>query len=386
MQEFLEVNLRFFDVATHGVMALWLWLLCISTGILTLYYLLIFIRISFYKSKPIAQVIEPVSVIIASRDDARKLRNNLPSIMSQKGVEYEVIVVDDCSFDDTPDVLIEYADKFKNFRHTKLVENGEFEGGKKYAVTLGIKAAKHEHLVLIDADCKPDSEEWLLKMASHSMYKKIVLGYGPYERKKGFLNMLIRYDTFKIAQQYLGFALAGIPYMGVGRNLAYHSYLYFESKGFTNHLNVVSGDDDLFINEVSNAKNTGVELSTESFVYSDPKSTYAAWEYQKRRHITTGGKYKLLHLFLLGLLSFSQFSIIIAVCALGIGQYALPLVGVVLGLKILLQVSVLGVNMYKLKVLDLLLLSWLFEPLLMLFYIRVSILNIVKQDQRKRWV
>lgn len=386
MEETLLGYLRFFNVAEFGPMALWLWIFACASFLLTLYYLFIFIRISFQKNKPEAGTIAPVSVIIASRDDGHKLRKNLPQIMAQKEITFEVIVVDDCSYDDTTDVLLEYANKYANFRHSKLVENGDFEGGKKYAVTIGVKAAKYEHLVLIDADCKPDSTLWLKRMASHAMYKKVVLGYGPYEKQPGLLNMLIRYDTFKIAQQYLGFALAGVPYMGVGRNLAYHSYLYFESKGFTNHLNVVSGDDDLFVNEVSNSQNTGVELHPDSFVYSAPKTNYIAWEYQKRRHLTTGAKYKMLHLILLGVLSATQYAIVLSLLVLLINHYALAVVGGVFLFKLLLQGSVLGVNMHKMKVLDLYIWSVVLEPMLMLFYAKVAFLNIVKQDQRKRWV
>jgi hypothetical protein len=174
--------------------------------------------------------------------------------------------------------------------------------------------------------------------------------------------------------------------MGVGRNLGYHSYLYFESKGFTNHLNVVSGDDDLFVNEVSNSKNTGVELHPDSFVYSQAKESYPKWEYQKRRHLTTGGKYKIHHLLALGLYSLAQYAFWISFIGLLINSEYLPFVAIIIGIKLLMQGTIMGINMFKLKVIDLLVVSWLLEPLLLLFYIRVALLNIVKQDQRKRWV
>jgi hypothetical protein len=137
---------------------------------------------------------------------------------------------------------------------------------------------------------------------------------------------------------------------------------------------------------VSNSKNTGVELHPESFVYSQAKETYAKWEYQKRRHLTTGGKYKFHHLVMLGLYSMSQYTFWVTLIALLFNPEILPLLALVIVAKLLLQGTIMGTNMFKLKVMDLFLLSWLLEPLLLLFYMRVALLNIVKQDQRKRWV
>ena len=384
--ERLEHYAAFLNVDSYGTNAILVWLLLGSMSVFLLYYVLIFSRLLFFKNKPKSIKPDPVSVIIASRDDADRLVAHLPLIMNQKGVTYEVIVVDDCSVDDTVDVLREYSEKFSNFRTSKLVESGEFEGGKKYAVTMGIKAAKYPHLVFIDADCYPNSENWLRLMAERLMYKKVVLGYGPLKKAPGFLNKLIRYDTFKIAMQYLSYSLAGIPYMGVGRNLAYHSYLYFDAKGFTNHLNVVSGDDDLFVNEVSTAKNTGVEIHSDSFVYSLAKESYVKWEYQKRRHLTTAPKYKLVHKLLLTLLPASQYVLNIVFITLLIRGFEIDMVLAIYSVKLIIQGLVQFFAMRRLKVLDLFVWSFVMEFLLMLFYPWVTLLNFVKEDQRKRWV
>ena len=78
---------------------------------------------------------------------------------------------------------------------------------------------------------------------------QIILGYGKYISEPGLLNKWIRTDTTYIAMQYLAMAIKGRPYMGVGRNMAYRKSLFFERKGFASHLNLASGDDDLFVNE-----------------------------------------------------------------------------------------------------------------------------------------
>jgi glycosyltransferase involved in cell wall biosynthesis len=382
----LEPYLRLLDVNSNGLDAIILWVFLVSMGVFLLYYLVIFSRLIFHKSETIKVDPDPVSVIIASRDDARMLRKHLPLVMSQKGVTYEVIVVDDCSLDDTVDVLREYSEKYSNFKTSKLVESGDFEGGKKFAVTMGIKAAQYQNLVFIDADCYPASDEWLRIMAERLMFKKVVLGYGPFKKEKGFLNKLIRFDTYKIAMQYLSYSLSGIPYMGVGRNMAYHSYLYFDAKGFTSHLNVVSGDDDLFVNEVSNSKNTGIEINPDTHVYSLSKKTYAKWEFQKRRHLTTAPKYKFGHKVMLLLFPMAQYAMNIAFILLLFRQFNMEVVLAVYGLKLLIQGLIQFFTMKRLHVLDLFLWSMVMELILMFFYPWVTFLNIVKEDQRKRWI
>lgn len=384
--EQFHTYVKLFEFDLNGLNAIVLWGYSVAMIIFLLYHFCIYSRLIFHKNKDKKVEPDPVSVIIASRDDARMLREHLPLIMSQKDVEFEVIVVDDCSLDDTVDVLREYSQKYPNFRTSKLVESGDFEGGKKYAITMGIKAARYSHLVFIDADCYPDSDLWLRNMAERLMFKKVVLGYSPFKKESGFLNKLIRFDAYKIAVQYLSYAVSGIPYMGVGRNMGYHSYLYFDAKGFTSHLNVVSGDDDLFINEVSNSKNTGIELAPEAFTYSVAKNSYAKWEFQKRRHLTTAPKYKTIHKILLLGYPISQYILNALLVVLLIMNYGFELVLGMYGVKILLQGLIQFFIMRRLKVLDLFIWSWILEWALMLFYPWVSFLNIVKEDQRKRWI
>jgi hypothetical protein len=147
--------------------------------------------------------------------------------------------------------------------------------------------------LLTDADCYPKSDQWLQRMVSNlSREKKIVLGYGGYERKRGLLNLLIRYETVFTAIQYLSYAIKGRPYMGVGRNLAYEKALFFENKGFASHYHIASGDDDLLVNQISTRMNTAIEISKESHTLSIPKNNFRDWIKQKQRHLSAGNLYK----------------------------------------------------------------------------------------------
>ncbi len=235
----------------------------------------------------------PVSVIICAKNEAENLKKNLPLILDQEYEPFEVIVVNDCSEDNTETVLENFKKEYPRLRTTRINRDNKFTHGKKLALTLGIKAAKNEWVLLTDADCKPAGGEWINEMGKHFIEgKSIVLGYGKYESKKGFLNRVIRLDTMFTAMQYLSSAMAGFPYMGVGRNLAYRRSLFFENKGFYSHLKLQSGDDDLFINEVANSKNTAVEYDPQAHTLSMPAETWREWVSQKQRHLTTCTNYR----------------------------------------------------------------------------------------------
>jgi poly-beta-1,6-N-acetyl-D-glucosamine synthase len=247
----------------------------------------------------------PVSLIICARNEAKNLRKNLPRILSQSYRWLDIIVVNDASTDNSLEILLEFKKKNPNLR---IIQNGrKFTTGKKAALTLGIQAAFYEVILLTDADCTPAGPKWVSGMVGAlTTSTDIVLGYSPFLQSRSFLNRFIRFETSYIATQYYSFALAGIPYMGVGRNLLYRRQLFFETGGFQQHLHLATGDDDLFINEAARSSNTSVVLSPQTFTYSIPKSNWRAYYYQKRRHLRAGTHYRPAHQLALGLLSASH--------------------------------------------------------------------------------
>lgn len=235
---------------------------------------------------------EPVTVIICARNEDDNLTEFLPKVLTQNYPEFEVIVVDDCSFDNTENVIDEFAKIFPNLKKVSIKEDDYYKHGKKFAIMVGIKGAKYENLVFTDADCYPANENWLKDMASGFVNKReIVLGYGAYQKEDGFLNTLIRFDTFLIAINYLSAAIKGKAYMGVGRNLAYKKSLFYKQKGFANHYHLNSGDDDLFINQACTPENTNVAVSHNAITYSLAKKNFTDWKRQKLRHLTTAPHY-----------------------------------------------------------------------------------------------
>jgi glycosyltransferase involved in cell wall biosynthesis len=280
------------------------------------YYLFFYLRIARYRIKDKKNEQFPVSIVICAKDEADNLESFLPEVLEQDYPDFEVIVVNDGSIDETSDVLKRLDNRYENLYVTTIPENTKLRQGKKLAITIGVKAAKNEWILFTDADCRPTSNKWISSMQSNFTEKNdLVLAYGGYMERKGVLNKLIRFDSLFIAMQYLSFALAGKPYMGVGRNLAYRKSVFFKSKGFASHLKIKSGDDDLFVNKIANKKNTGIEISPESFTQSVPEKKFSSWYYQKKRHLTTGKYYRTKHKVLLGaeLLSRILFYILFAV-------------------------------------------------------------------------
>lgn len=265
----------------------------IATAIQLFYYLYFYLAVYLFKHPVKEAVGDPVSIIICARNEVENLRNFLPSVLKQDYPDYEVIVVNDCSEDDSYIVLGDYIRQYPHLKVSTITKDSKFTHNKKFAQFIGIKASKNDILLFTDADCHPESDKWLSGMTSHFDKKtSFVLGYGGYHKKPGLLNNYIRYDTMFIAMQYLGMAIRGIPYMGVGRNLAYRRSLFFDNKGFGAHNQLISGDDDLFVNSNAAKTNTKVEFRKDMQTRSVPCSGLAEWITQKRRHMTTAPHYK----------------------------------------------------------------------------------------------
>ncbi len=257
------------------------------------YHLLIYVKLPRYIPPETRPSQAAVSIIICAKNEEKNLERFLPKVLEQQYPEFEVVVVNDSSTDLTEEVLIRLTSRYPHLRYTSIPANDKQTRGKKLALTIGMKSARFDRVLLTDADCYPASDQWLNRMAAHlNQEKRIVLGYGGYERRKGILNSLIRYETVYTGIQYLSFAIKGYPYMGVGRNLAYDKSLFFESKGFARHYHLHSGDDDLFVNENATAQNTAVEIHREAHTLSVPETTFAAWIKQKKRHISAGSHYR----------------------------------------------------------------------------------------------
>jgi cellulose synthase/poly-beta-1,6-N-acetylglucosamine synthase-like glycosyltransferase len=274
----------------------------------------------------------PVSIIIAARNEATRLENLMPVLLHQNYPEFEIIIIDDRSTDGTRLLISRLAKVDTRIRYIKIQEGDNHNQGKKYALTKGIENASYNCLLFTDADCIPVSDMWIARMVSQFKNNNIiVLGYGGYFSENNFVNDLIRYDTDYIAMQYGSFALSGLPYMGVGRNILYSKQLWEKGHGFSSHFDIASGDDDLFVQTHLNDAKFEVQFHAEAATRSIPPETFKEWEKQKIRHYSSSSLYSfklkiilaleplsriaLILLFLVGIISLSPIFKIIFVVA-----------------------------------------------------------------------
>ena len=334
-------------------------------------YYLLFSKFSFSKViERKATVHYPVSVLVCAKNEAENLKEHIPLWLDQAYDDFELVLINDASSDDTLDVMEQFAETDPRIAVVDVESNETFWGSKKYALTLGIKKVKHKRLLFTDADCKPASKHWIEQMVSQmDEQKQIILGYGAYKKEPGLLNAIIRFETLLTATQYFSYAMAGNPYMGVGRNIAYTSNIFFEKGGFTSHMNVQSGDDDLFVNKAATASNTALQFHPESFTYSIPKKTFRDWLLQKKRHTTTANFYKPKHKLLLS--AFYIFNLAFwIIAAIGCFSSYWKYVVLLMAFRFLIEMLILGKAASKLKDQRLI----LFIPILELFLVFLQLL------------
>lgn len=278
----------------------------------------------------------PLSVIICAKDASLDLKENLQSVLEQDYPLFEVVVVNDNSSDETEDVLTLMENQYPHLYHTFTPDTARYISHKKLALTVGIKASKYEWLVMTEANCRPSSPEWLRTIARNLTPKTdIVLGYSCYEKSKGWFQRKVSFDNLFNAIRYLGFAIIGKPYMGIGRNMAYRKELFFKNKGFSSHLNLQRGDDDLFINEIATPDNTRVETDPKASIRMQPLSYKKIWKEEKLSYAATSQYYKGMQRYLLGAettsrLLFYVFSIALAVAGIFYHSWVMVIIPIVI--------------------------------------------------------
>lgn len=360
--------------------------LAFITIIQLIYYWSIYGKVAFFRQKnEFVRSDQGVSVIVCARDEYHNLKENLPLLLAQDYSQFEVVVVNHGSEDETNYLLRDLAEVHKNLKIVNVPQDLNFFTGKKFPLSIGIKSASYEILLFTDADCVPASNQWLRRMAANfTEGTEIVLGYGAYSKSKSLLNLLIRFDTTRIAMNYLGFARAGMPYMGVGRNMAYRKSLFYRQNGFISHYRIQSGDDDLFINKAATGRNTRIEIQADALTISKPKTSLDQWIRQKRRHLQTGSYYKPVHKFALGLFAFTQTLYWALAITLLVLWYQPYVVLGIIGLRLFTQLLVTGKVMKKLSETGFLLLVPFFELFLMIISPILAFANLLSKPVKWR--
>lgn len=344
----MNITFPIFDNTPNGVLFI---LFLVSSALLLFHACIFLFRFTIHNTKKqVSNDLPPVSVIICARNEEDNLLQNLEPILNQDYPTFEVVLVNHQSVDGSKSVLYAMQKQYKHLKVIHIERNMHLKIGKKLPLSVGIKGASYGHLLLTDADCLPQSQQWIRQMCGKfNDSKELILGYGPYAKEKGFLNFLIRFDTVQIAINYFSLALNGMAYMGVGRNMAYTKSLYQKANGFKSHYGLASGDDDLFVKDAASRKNVAIQYSPETFCVSPGKKLWREWVEQKQRHFTTAPQYKVITKLLLGIFPFALLMQLFSLVFLSFDKYysfwALVIFGSIFLLRWLLQI----INFNKLK-------------------------------------
>ena len=283
----------------------------VSLLIQLLYHWGVFSKVAFYKrnARPkLDEELEPISIVLCARDAYEYLVELIPVLLQQDYPDFEIVVVNDCSDDETEEYLKDLERKEPRVKPVQLKQHLNFFNGKKFPLSMGIKSAQNDLIVLTDCNCMPSTDQWLRSMANrYNNRTEIVIGYSPYVYKKSSLNRIIRFDALQNALLYLSAALRHHAYMGIGKNLSYRKELFYKNKGFISHYTTSVGDDDLFISQVANKKNTEVLIDAENAILTTPPSNFKTWVRQKSSRYSTIKKYNFTTRLSLSLFYASQF-------------------------------------------------------------------------------
>ncbi len=295
--------------------------------------------------------LQPVSIVICARNESAQLAQRLPGILAQQyhtnGLPaFEVLVADDASTDETAAVTAHLQQKFPQLHYLSISPAEKLFPAKKGALSMAVKAAQYEVLLLTDADCRPAGPHWISgMMAKLTAGKELVAGYAPYEKTGGFLNAFIRCEALLSFLHISALHSRGIVYAATGRNLLVRKKTFQEAAVQPLWTKTLSGDDDMLVRIAATAQNFAVQSVPESAMHSPAKATLQEYIAQKQRHMSTGKYYRLGVKTLFFLLNGSQFlfwavlpfalGVALAPCFVGTGSATSGLLLMALGFALL---------------------------------------------------
>lgn len=318
----------------------------------------------------------PVSVVILVKNQGENLLRLIPLLLEQSHSNFEIVLINNASTDDTGDIIELLAEKHSNIKIVTVENNEAFWASKKYALTLGIKASKYDHLLFTNADCNPVSKDWITEMSRNYTSKKgIILGYKKYKKENSFLNIFIRFENLVTAIKCFGFSKRNLSYMAFEGNYAYNKATFFKVNGFINHMKINFGEANLFIRDASTKENTTICISQNSFIETSAPTSFSKWFADKKELASIKKEYKFKHRFLLNGFVFTKVLFYVLAITL-LFTYSHTLTLSVIGIYFLINYIIIGLSAKKLKEPQIIFFVPFLEIGLLLFQISIFIANL----------
>ncbi len=224
----------------------------------------------------------PVSVVICAKNEQQNLEKNLPLYLEQNYPEFEVVVVNDCSTDETEALLYTLKLKYKKLQVTTIELDHQFLHNKKLAITIGIKAARYDNIIFTEPYCAPSDNKWLASMQQAFGSKgELVVGYCRNEPREGLADKVMRSDSVVSALFSLHGAMLGKPYRCTIKNMGISQSFFFRSKGFAHYNSYPNSEETIFLCRNGNEENTRVAISSDAILSSSQVLTFEQWFKQK---------------------------------------------------------------------------------------------------------
>lgn len=306
--------MNFENVLTNTYTLILLALLLLSFVALSLYYGLFWFRVGRFKrdvvsKQPSANGQQPsVSVVMVVHNEAEFLKSSLPYLLEQDYPDYEIVIVDYTSTDDTRYVLRVCSENYPNLKPILFPHDVNMFQGKKYPLSIGIKSATKDVILLTEAESVPRSFDWVSQMMKgYCGDTQIVMGCNIVKSNGTLLGAFQQYENMTYNASYIGAMAMGNPFTATGRNLSFRRDFFFKQGGFISHYSIPDGADDLFVNANANSRNSSVVLSSDAFVVSEPRSSFRLWHQDRSHRLYTRRYYGLKDKLMLAFYPLSQF-------------------------------------------------------------------------------
>jgi len=278
------------------------------TAINCLYYI-IFSKFSFSKHSTAKEANQtPVSVIVYSKNEAALLPEFLSQFKDQTHTNYEIVLVNNASSDDTRYIFEAFQKDNQNVQIVNVENNEAFWGSRKYALTLGIKKATYENLLFTTTSAIFSSKDWIAKSSSFlNTDKQIFVGYSFFEKKGGFVNTFIRFSEIVSHLFNYGVGVITKPYHASQANFGYIKSLFFENRGFSDHMSIKEGSEDLFLKFNATSKNVVISTSKDNAVQKKSPASFSEWLQYKANQKYISRYYSFSNKLNLKLFGISQF-------------------------------------------------------------------------------
>ncbi|MBQ0016991.1 MAG: glycosyltransferase [Bacteroidales bacterium] len=286
------MNFSFVFAETYNIVLL-------SVAVVTLIYLFVYYGVTFMRvsrkqrqqesSSKYHNLQPEVSIVVVASSQANLLREHLVQLLEQTYPTFEVVVVDYQSHDDTPFVLKVLSAQYPNLKCVRMSEDINLFQSRLYPLSIGIRSAKYDTIVLVEPACVPSDKNWLTALMGgyRSDDDKIVLGYTHLNVRKGLLGCLEKYDNLVYHCSFLSAASLNVPYTGCGWNLSYRRSFFFDRGAFIQFYDEADEADDLFVNHNANKHNTNYVITNKSMMQVSAPETFKEWHLLRRHRIAT---------------------------------------------------------------------------------------------------